>query len=60
MGFSIRTLSEYDRFFVVDIGSSRVKVLLCELANGELKILGKASTRQSKKLTIDGEIADLR
>lgn len=60
MGFSIRTLSEYDRFFVVDIGSSRVKVLLCELANGELKIIGKASTRQSKKYTINGEIADLR
>lgn len=60
MGFSIRTLSDYDSFYVVDIGSSRVKALFCELQNGELQIRAHASMRQSKKYVIDGEIADIR
>ncbi len=59
MSFKLKPLSEYDRFVVIDIGSYRVKVLVCSTVGGELKICGKASTRQSKKNVISGEIADL-
>lgn len=59
MSFKLKPLSDYDRFVVIDIGSSRVKALVCSIEGGELKICGKASTRQSKKNVISGEIADL-
>jgi cell division ATPase FtsA len=59
MAFKLQSLSDYDRFVAVDIGAYRVKVIICSIVNGSLKILGKASTRQSKKNVISGEIADL-
>jgi cell division ATPase FtsA len=60
MGFQIKTLTENDRFFVVDIGTSRIKVLLCELDSGILKILEHTSIRQSRKHMQGGNIADLQ
>lgn len=59
MSFKLKPLSEYDRFVAIDIGAYRVKVLVCAVEGGELKIYGRASTRQSKKNVIAGEIADL-
>lgn len=59
MSFKFKPLSEYDRFVAVDIGAYRVKVLVCSVEAGELKIHGRASIRQSKKNVISGEIADL-
>ena len=59
MSFSLHSLSEYDRFVAVDIGSSRIKALICGIEAGELKILAKASMRQSRKHIMGGEIADL-
>lgn len=59
MSFKLKPLSEYDRFVAVDIGANRVKVLVCAVENGDLKVYGRASTRQSKKNVIAGEIADL-
>jgi cell division ATPase FtsA len=60
MGFQIKTLSENDRFFVIDIGSTRIKVLLCELEEGKLNILEHASIRQSRKHMFGGDISDLQ
>lgn len=59
MSFKLKPLSEYDRFVAIDIGAYRVKVLVCAVESGELKIYGRASIRQSKKNVIAGEIADL-
>lgn len=59
MSFKLKPLSEYDRFVAIDIGAYRVKVIVCSVEGGELKIHTKASTRQSKKNMISGEIADL-
>jgi len=60
MGFQIKTLSENDRFFVIDIGSTRIKVLLCELEDGKMSILEHASIRQSRKHMYGGDISDLQ
>ena len=60
MGFQIRALAQADRFYVIDIGSSRIKILLCSLVSGELQIDAYTSIRQSKKNSINGEIADLQ
>ncbi len=60
MGFQIRALTQADRFYVIDIGSSRIKVLLCSLVSGELQIDDQVSVRQSKKHSISGEISDLQ
>jgi len=60
MGFQIRTLSENDRFFVVDIGSTRIKVMLCELDSGNLSVLEHASIRQSRKHMFGWDISDLQ
>ena len=60
MGFQIKTLSENDRFFAIDIGSTRIKVLLCALESGKLTILENASIRQSRKHMQGGDISDLQ
>lgn len=49
MPFRIQSISEFDRFLVVDIGTSRVKALVCSIESGEVKILSHASIRQSKR-----------
>ncbi|MDQ1343915.1 MAG: cell division protein FtsA [Patescibacteria group bacterium] len=59
MSFKLQSLSEYDRFVAIDIGAYRVKVLICAVEGGSLRVYGRASTRQSKKNVIAGEIADL-
>ncbi|MBP8016559.1 hypothetical protein KAZ01_00990 [Candidatus Gracilibacteria bacterium] len=59
MSFKINNILEYDTFIALDIGAFKIKVLICKIENGEIKILGSSSFRQSKKDIIDGEIADL-
>jgi len=59
MSFALRSLSDYDQFVAVDIGASRIKVLVCTIEGGELKILARASMRQSRKHIIAGEISDI-
>jgi hypothetical protein len=60
MGIRIKSISEQERFFAVDIGSARIKVLLCEISSGELIILDSSSIRQSRKNMSDGVISDLQ
>lgn len=59
MSFKISNIVDYNQFIALDIGTSKVKVLICSIEGGGLKVLGSASMRQSKKNIIDGEIADL-
>lgn len=59
MPFSISNIVDYNRFIALDIGSSKIKVLICSIESGELRVLGSAIVRESKKNIIDGEIADL-
>lgn len=59
MSFKISTVVDYHQFIALDIGTSKIKVLICSIEGGELRILGSSITRQSKKNIIDGEIADL-
>ncbi|MDP2103943.1 MAG: hypothetical protein Q8K26_03415, partial [Candidatus Gracilibacteria bacterium] len=59
MPFSISNIVDYNRFIALDIGSSKIKVLICSLESGELRVLGSSIVRESKKNIIDGEIADL-
>ena len=60
MGIRIKSISEQERFFAVDIGSARIKVLLCEIRSGELFIIDSSSIRQSRKNMSDGVISDLQ
>ncbi len=59
MAFKISNIVDYNQFIALDIGTSKIKVLICSIEWGDLKILGSAIMRQSKKNIIDGEIADL-
>lgn len=59
MAFKISNVVDYNQFIALDIGTSKIKVLICSIEGGELKVLGSAIMRQSKKNIIDGEIADL-
>lgn len=59
MSFKISNIVDYNQFIALDIGTSKIKVLICSIEGGELRILGSAIMRQSKKNIIDGEIADL-
>ncbi|MCK9272427.1 hypothetical protein M0P65_02670 [Candidatus Gracilibacteria bacterium] len=59
MSFKISNVLEYDNFIALDIGSSKIKVAICKIESGEIKILAKSSLRQNKKDFIFGEIADL-
>jgi hypothetical protein len=59
MSFKISNIVDYNQFIVLDIGTSKIKVLICSLEGGQIKILGSAIMRQSKKNIVDGEIADL-
>jgi len=59
MPFSISNIVDYNRFIALDIGSSKIKVLICSIESGELRVLGSSIVRESKKNIIDGEIADL-
>lgn len=59
MSFKISNIVDYNQFIALDIGTSKIKVLICSIEEAELKILGSAIMRQSKKNIIDGEIADL-
>jgi cell division ATPase FtsA len=59
MSFKISNIVDYNQFIALDIGTSKIKVLICSIEGGGLKILGSAIMRQSKKNIIDGEIADL-
>lgn len=59
MSFKISNIIDYNQFIALDIGTSKIKVLICSIEGGELKVLGSAIMRQSKKNIIDGEIADL-
>jgi cell division protein FtsA len=60
MSFKVSTIFEYDSFIALDIGAFKIKALVCRVENGELKIIGQASTRQSRKDMLQGEISDLR
>jgi cell division ATPase FtsA len=60
MGLHIKTLSGNDRFFVIDVGSTHIKVLLCDLEEGQLNILERVSVRQSRKHMFGGDISDLQ
>jgi len=31
MGFRLSTLQEYNRFVAIDIGSNKIRVLICEI-----------------------------
>lgn len=59
MSFKISNIVDYNRFIALDIGTSKIKVLICSIEGGGLRVLGSAIMRQSKKNIIDGEIADL-
>ncbi|MDD2486963.1 MAG: hypothetical protein PHS92_01170 [Candidatus Gracilibacteria bacterium] len=59
MSFKISNVMDYDSFIALDIGSFKIKVLICKIESGELKIIGKSYLRQNKKDFISGEIADL-
>ncbi|MDD5197716.1 MAG: hypothetical protein PHN60_02550 [Candidatus Gracilibacteria bacterium] len=59
MSFKISNIVDYHQFIALDIGTSKIKVLICSIEGGGIKILGSATLRQSKKNIIDGEIADL-
>ncbi|OIP52614.1 hypothetical protein AUK10_03540 [Candidatus Gracilibacteria bacterium CG2_30_37_12] len=59
MSFKISNIVDYNQFIALDIGTSKIKVLICSIEGAELKILGSAIMRQSKKNIIDGEIANL-
>ena len=60
MSFKVSTIFEYDSFIALDIGAFKIKALVCKVENGELKIVAKASTRQSRKDMLHGEVSDLR
>jgi hypothetical protein len=60
MGIHIKSISEQERFFAVDIGSARIKVLLCEIIAGELVIIDSSSIRQSRKNMSEGVISDIQ
>jgi len=60
MSFKISTIFEYDSFIALDIGAFKIKALVCKVENGELKIISQASTRQSRKDMLQGEVSDLR
>ena len=49
MSFKISNVLEYDNFIALDIGASKVKVAICKIESGEVKILAKTSLRQNKK-----------
>lgn len=49
MSFKVSTIFEFDSFIALDIGAFKIKVLVCRVENGEVKIIGSASTRQSRK-----------
>jgi len=59
MSFKVSTIFEFDSFIALDIGAFKIKVLVCRVENGEVKIIGSASTRQSRKDMLWGEISDL-
>jgi cell division ATPase FtsA len=59
MSFKISNIVDYNHFIALDIGTSKIKVLICSIEGGGLKVLGSSIMRQSKKNIIDGEIADL-
>lgn len=59
MGFRLSTIQEYNRFIAIDIGSYKIRVLICEIQNGELVILGRSSVRQERSHTIGGVITDM-
>lgn len=59
MGFRLSTLQEYNRFIAIDIGSYKIRVLICEIKSGELTILGRASVRQARSYTIGWVITDM-
>ncbi|HBB27605.1 TPA: hypothetical protein DCZ36_03880 [Candidatus Gracilibacteria bacterium] len=59
MSFKISNIVDYNQFIALDIGTSKIKVLICSIEGGGIKVLGSAIMRQSKKNIIDGEIADL-
>ncbi len=59
MSFKISHIVDYNQFIALDIGTSKIKVLVCSIEWGKTKIVGSAIMRQSKKNIIDGEIADL-
>jgi enoyl-[acyl-carrier-protein] reductase (NADH) len=60
MSFRLSTIQEYSRFVAIDIGSCKIRVLICEIENGSLKLLGKASIRQNRNHMMDGDIANMR
>ena len=60
MSFRLSTIQEYNRFIAVDIGSYKIRVLICEIENGSLKLLWKASVRQSRNHMLDGDISDMQ
>lgn len=59
MSFKISNVMEYDSFIALDIGSFKIKVLVCKIDSWEVKIIGKSYLRQNKKDFIFWEIADL-
>jgi len=59
VSFKISNIVDYNQFIALDIGTSKIKVLICSIEGGGIKVLGSAIMRQSKKNIIDGEIADL-
>jgi len=59
MSFRISNILDYDTFLAIDIGSFKIKVLVCKIESDEIKIIGSASTRQNKKDMLDWEISDI-
>lgn len=59
MSFRVSNVADYDRFIAVDIGAFKIKVLICSVEEGSLRVIGDASVRQSRKNFASGEIADL-
>ena len=59
MPFKISNLAEYDSFVTIDIGTSRVRVLACQLENGTVRIVGSSAVRQSRRDILGGDIGDI-
>ncbi|MDD2565806.1 MAG: hypothetical protein PHZ26_01835 [Candidatus Gracilibacteria bacterium] len=59
MSFKISNILDYDTFIALDIGSFKIKVLVCKIEGQDLKIIGSSSLRQSKKDMFEGEITDI-
>ncbi len=59
MSFQISTLAEYESFLTIDIGTARIRVLVCRIEDGNLKIIGSAAVRQSRRDILSGDIGDI-